>query len=159
MKCNASVCEEEVRRFSFRYIKSVKSSNGHVVRSNRKMCEAFRVHFHDHFACCLDFAVHEFRSNLPDSPRLWEAEAASCEGVITECKVRNTLKQVGLNKSPGLDGLPNEVYLKLLHMFVLILTDMFNHLFVQGSIPSSVIKGVITLLKKGDRHVWEDLKS
>ena len=84
-------------------------------------------------------------------------EAASCEGVVTECEVRDALKQVGLNKSPGLDGLPYEVYLRMSHMFVLILTDMFNHWFAQGAIPGSVTKGVITLLKKGGRHVWEGL--
>ena len=85
------------------------------------------------------------------------AEAASCEGVVTECEVRDALKRVGLNKSPGQDGLPNEVYLGMSHMFVPILTDMFNHWLTQGAIPGSVTKGMITLLKKGDRHVWEDL--
>ena len=34
---------------------------------------------------------------------------------------------------------------------------MFNHWFGQGAIPGSVTKGVITLLKKGGRHVWEGL--
>ena len=68
-----------------------------------------------------------------------------------------SVKQVGLNKSPGLDGLPYEVYLRLSHMFVPILTDMFNHWFAQGAIPGSVTKGVITLLKKGGKHVWEGL--
>ena len=42
-------------------------------------------------------------------------------------------------------------------MFVPILTDMFNHLFPQGAIPGSITKGVIPLLKKGSRHVWEGL--
>ena len=42
-------------------------------------------------------------------------------------------------------------------MFVPILTDMFNYWFAQGTIPGSVTKGVITLLKKGGRHVWEGL--
>ena len=42
-------------------------------------------------------------------------------------------------------------------MFVPILTDMFKHWFAQGAIPGSVTKGVITLLKKGGRHVWEGL--
>ena len=77
--------------------------------------------------------------------------------MVTECEVRDALKQVGLNKSPGLDGLPYEVYLRMSHMFVPILTDMFNHWFAQGAIPGSVTKGVITLLKKGGRHVWEGL--
>ena len=75
--------------------------------------------------------------------------------MVTESEARNSLKQVGLNKSPGLDGLPNEVYLRLPHMFVPILTDMFNDWFAHGALPGSVIKGVITLLKKSSRHVWE----
>ena len=85
------------------------------------------------------------------------AEAASCEGLVTECEVRNALKQVGFNKSMGLDGLPYEVYLRMSHMFVPILTDVFNHWFAQGAIPGSITRVVITLLKKGGRHVWEDL--
>ena len=39
-------------------------------------------------------------------------------------------------------------------MFVPILTDVFNHWFAQGAIPSGITKGVIGLLKKGSRHVW-----
>ena len=42
-------------------------------------------------------------------------------------------------------------------MFVSILTDMCNHWFALGATPSCVIKGVITLQKKGGRHVWEGL--
>ena len=38
-------------------------------------------------------------------------------------------------------------------MFVPILTE----LCAQGAIPDSITNGVITLLKKGGRHVWEDL--
>ena len=84
-------------------------------------------------------------------------EAASCDGVVTECEIRDALKQVGLNKSPGLDGLPYEVYLTLSHMFVPMLTDMFNHWFAQGAIPGSVTKGVVTLLEKGGKHFGEGL--
>ena len=58
----------------------------------------------------------------------------------------NALKKVGLNKSQGLDSLPYEVYLRL------------PHTFAQGAVPGSVTKGVITLLKKGGRHVWESLE-
>ena len=98
--------------------------------------------FVDRFARSPDLPLQEFRSYLADFPRLGATEAASCE-------VRDALKQVGLNKSLGLDGLPYEVYLRLLLMFVPILTDMFNHWFIQGATPGSVTKSVITLLKKG----------
>ena len=157
VKTNATAREEEVRRFPDRYIGSVKAPDGRLLRSAREIRDAFRAHFQDRFARCTDLPLREFRSYLADFPRLGVAEAASCEGVVTECEVRDALKQVGLNKSPGLDGLPYEVYLRMSHMFVPILTDMFNHWFTQGAIPGSVTKGVITLLKKGGRHVWEGL--
>ena len=140
-----------MRKKCGQYIDSVKSPDGRVVRLIR---DAFRLHFHDRFVRCTDFPLQKFRSYLSDFPHLG---AASCEGVITECEVRDALKQVGLNKSPGLDGLPYEVYLRLPHMFGPILTDMFNHWFAQGAIPGSVTQGVITLLKKGSKHVWEGL--
>ena len=109
------------------------------------MRDAFRVHFRDRFARCPDLLIREFRSYLADFPRLGAAEAASCEGVVTKCEVRDALKQVGLNKSAGLDGLPYEVYLRMLHMFVPILTDVFNHWFAQGAIP-----GCVTMLHVGE---------
>ena len=114
--------EEELRR----YIEFVKSPDGHVLRSNRKMREAFRVHFRDRFTCYPVLQVQVFRSYLVDFPRFGEAEATGCEGLVTECKVHDVLQQVGFNESPGLNGLPNEVYLRMSHMFFPILTDMFN---------------------------------
>ena len=149
MKCNALAHEEEERRFPFRYIESVKSLDGRVLGSNREMRDAFRVDFRDRFVRCPDLPVQEFHSYLADPPRLRETEAASCEGLVTDCEFRDALKQIGFNKSPWLDGLLEEVYLRLLHMMVPILTDMFNHWFGQGAIHGSVTKGVIILLKKG----------
>ena len=156
MKSNATA-REEVQSFPDRYIASVKTPDGRLLRSSREIRDAFRAYFRDRFAHCTDLPLREFRSYLADFPRLGEAEAASCEGVITECEVRDALKQVGLNKSPGLLGLPYEVFLRMSHMFVPFLTDMFNHWFARGAIPGSVTKGVITLLKKGGRHVGEGL--
>ena len=157
VRCSAFMRKEELRRYSDRYIEFVKSPDGHMLRSNREMREAFWAHFRDRFARYPDLPVQEFLNYLADFPRLGAAEAASCECLVAECEVRNALKQVGLNKSPGLEGLPYEVYLRLSHMFVPILTDVFNHWFAQGAIPGSITKGVIKLLKKGGRHVWDDL--
>ena len=140
VKCSAFMRKEELRRFPCRYIECVNAPNECVLRSSHEIHEAFQTHFRDH---CPDLQVQEFRNYLADFPRLGEAEAASCKGVVTECEV-SALKQVGLNKSPGLDGLPYEVYLRRSHTFVPILTDVFNHWFA---------KGVITLLKKEGRYV------
>ena len=116
-----------------------------MLRSNREMHDAFRAHFRDRFACCPDLPVQEFFNYL--------ADFANCVGLVTECEVRDAFKHVGLYKSPGIDDLPDEVYFRLPRIVMPILTDMFNHWFAQEAIPGSVTKGVITLLKKGGRHV------
>ncbi len=112
------------------------------------MGEAFRRHFESRFTK-EPVLREEFRSYLADFPRLSPTEAASCEGQITEGEVYAALKKVGRGKSPGLDGLPYELYLRLSHIFVPILTVVFNNWFRSGSIPNRITRGVITLLKKG----------
>ena len=107
MKSNETA-REGVRRFPDRYIDSVKTPDGRMLRSSSEMRVAFRAHFRDRFARCSDLPLQEFRSYLTDFPRLGSAEAASCDGVVTECEVRDALKQVSLNKSPGLDGCPTK---------------------------------------------------
>ena len=157
VKYNVFTHGEEVRRFPHQYIKFVKSLDGHALWSNHDMRVAFQVHFHDCFALYPDLLVQEFHSYLADFPDLREVEVASYESLVTECEVCNVLKQDDLKKLSELDGLPYDVYLRMLHMLVPILTDLFNHWFAQGAIHGSIIKSVITILKKGGRHVWEDL--
>ena len=65
-----------MRRFPGRYIDSVKSPDGRVLRSNRKIRDAFRAHFRDRVARCPDLPLQEFRSYLADFPCLGAAEAA-----------------------------------------------------------------------------------
>ena len=84
MKTNATAREEEVRRFPDRYIASVKAPDGRLLRSSREIRDAFRAHFRGRFARCTDLPIREFRSYLADFPRLGAAEAAGCEGVVTE---------------------------------------------------------------------------
>ena len=157
VKCSALMRKEELRRFPRRYIECINAPDGHMLRLSCEIHEAFRTHFRDCFAHCPDLQVQEFRNYLADFLCLEEVEAASCKGMVTECEVCSVLKQVSHNKSPELDGLPYEVYLRMLHMFVPILTDVFNHWFAQGAIPGNITKGVITLLKKEGRHVREEL--
>ena len=130
VKCNMFACEEEVRRFPSQYTELVKSPDGHMLGLNCEMYKAFQAHFSNCFAHCPDLPVQEFCSYLADFPRLWEAEVASCEAVITECEVHDALKQVRLNKLSGLDDLLYEVYLRLPHYsdgYVQLLVCLGSH--------------------------------
>ena len=117
------------------------------------MRDAFRAHFRDRFARCTDLPLREFRSYLADFPAL-----GRLKWLVARVWLLNAKSVMCWSRSPGLDGLPYEEYLRMSHMFVPILTDIFNHWFAaQGAIPGSVTKGVITLLKKGSKNVGEGL--
>ena len=47
-----------------------------------------------------------FAAISPTSPALGRLKRLVAKVWVTECEIRDALKQVGLNKSPGLDGLP-----------------------------------------------------
>ena len=90
----------------------------------------------------------QFDTYLADFPRLLATEAAGCEGHIKEEEIREALKSVGLDKSPGIDGLPYEVYLRLSHMFVPLLATINDNWMRQGIIPRRFTRGIGKLLRK-----------
>ena len=63
----------------------------------------------------------QFDTYLANFSCLLVTEVAGYEGRIKEDEIQEALKSVGLDKSPGIDGLPYEVYLRLSHMFVPLL--------------------------------------
>ena len=68
VKTNATA-REEVRRFPDRYIDSVKTPVGRLLRSSHEMRDAFRAHFRDRFARCTDLpfvpGVSQLSGRLP----------------------------------------------------------------------------------------------
>ena len=91
VKSNATAREEKMRRFTDRYINSVKTPDGRLLRSTREIRDAFRAHLRDRFARCTDLPLRKFRSYLADFSHLGAAEAASFEGVVTECEVHDAV--------------------------------------------------------------------
>ena len=77
VRFNAFMREEELRRYTDRYIEFVKSPDGRTLWSNREMRKAFGAHFRDRFARCSDLQVQEFRNYLADFPLIRAVEAAS----------------------------------------------------------------------------------
>ena len=82
VKSNAFGLEKRFRRFPRWYIDSVKSPDGHVLRSNRDIHEAFRAHFRDGFARLPDLPIQEFRSYLADFIRLQETKRLAARGCL-----------------------------------------------------------------------------
>ena len=84
--------------------------------------------------------------------KLSSAEAALCDGNVTEAECRAALNQMKCNKSPGIDGLPYEFYV---HFWLVLgpdLVNVFNDCLLSGRLSFSQRTGLITLIyKKGDK--------
>ena len=145
------LCAEEKRRASDRHIASITSLDGRHLTTSGGICEEFRSYFQDLFTREPGLDPVQFDTYLADFPRLEATEAAGCEGRIREDEVREVLRTVGLDKTPGIDGLPYEVYCRLAPIFTPLLTTLFNHWLKQGSIPQRITRGVVKLLVK-DKH-------
>jgi len=142
---------EELRAANHRQIASVTSPDGHRRITNKDICKEFCDYYQKLFTREPGLSSAQFDTYLADFPRLEDTEAAGCEGRITEEEIWQALKSVGLEKTPGIDGLPYEVYLRLSPMLVPLLETIYNNWMRQGSIPRRFTQGVVKLLCKNKR--------
>ena len=95
--------------------------------------------------------------NKIDIPKLNAEEQIICEGKITTDECDQVIKELKLNKSPGLDGLPGEFYKILWPYFGKYLVEVFNECFDNDELSHSQKQSVITLIFK--KRNKEELKN
>ena len=98
----------------------------------------------------------------PNIPVLSSMQQDFCEKDITTDELLKTLKSFKKNKSPGLDGLSAEFFLKFWSKFKDKLISVYNESFSLGLLPEGMRIGVATLLeKKGkdqlDIAIWRPI--
>ena len=80
--------------------------------------------------------------------KLTEVDKQSLGKEVTEEEIANAVKFLNCNKSPGIDGIPNDFYLKywdIIHKEVSqVITSIINGLFLQGNQK----RAIITLIPK-----------
>ena len=113
---------EELRHATDRHIASVTSPDGQRRTTNETICKEYFLKL---FTREPELSRAQSDTYLADFPRLSATEAAGCEGRIKE--IREALKSVGLDKSPGIEGLPYEVYLRLLPMFIPLQATIYDN--------------------------------
>ena len=150
MSCEAmNMAQELLRHAADRHIACVTSPDGQRRITNEAICKEFRQYFLKLFTREPGLSSAQFDTYLADFPCLSATKAAGCEGLIKE----EALKSAELDKSPGINGLPYEVYLKLSHMFVPLLATIYNNWMRQGSIPRLFTRGIVKLLHKNKHGV------
>lgn len=81
--------------------------------------------------------------------KLTDGEKDQCEGIITEEECREIIKTFRKGKTPGIDGLTIEFYLKFWHLINETLIKAYNASYQNGELSETQKRGIITLLDKG----------
>ena len=99
---------------------------------------------------CNDDFIDSYLANIDTcTPQLSGIEADFCEGPITIDEATKALKDMKINKAPGLDGLSVEFYREFWPEIQDIVIRSFNDAFSEGHLSYLQRKGVISLLFKG----------
>ena len=80
-----------------------------------------------------------------------EIEKESCEGKILEDEVKNIIKNMKNNKTPGNDGIPIEFYTIFWNQIGVFLLRSLNEAFIKGEFSITQKQSVITCIPKGDK--------
>ena len=67
---------------------------------------------------------------------------------ITETIIREAIKNLKNNKSPGTDGLPGEFYKCFIDDLVPALTTVFNYVLAKGDPPNTWSEAIISVIHK-----------
>ena len=142
---------QEKLRGQQRLIAAIRRSDGTIARSTRDILEVWRDYYFGLFSAQplvstdRDFFIDGLQRKLS----LLEAE--SCEGPLTEPECLAALQNMALGKSPGVDGLPAEFFVKFWDVLGADLVRVLNECHTAGKLCLSQRTGAITLLyKKGD---------
>ncbi|XP_063806456.1 uncharacterized protein LOC134984922 [Pseudophryne corroboree] len=84
-------------------------------------------------------------------PRLSQDATAFLDSPLTLTEVESAINSFPGGKTPGLDGVPLELYKKHLSFYGPKLLTLYNTLFVQGRLPDSMAEALIIVLLKPDK--------
>lgn len=93
-----------------------------------------------------------FLNNI-NTPKLNEDEKESCERLLNMKECYESLKEMGNNKTPGMDGFSKEFYMTFWLELSQLMVDCFNYSFNVGTLSSSQNQVCITLLEKPEKDI------
>ena len=149
-KCTKYFFSLEKFRAKQKTILRLRLPNGSLTSNQKTILDACRSFYKSLFS--KNFAVSpasqpQFFQN-PNIPLLNSIQKDFCDKDLTTNELLKTLQSFKKNKSPGLDGLSAEFFLKFWHKLKDKLIAVYKESFSKGLLPECMRVGVVTLLEK-----------
>ena len=101
--------------------------------------------------------IREYLNNIKLERSLNDGQKQMLNKMPQTSEFRLVIKMMKVNKSPGYDGIPSEFYKTFWPDIEDIYANMVQDCFNNGSFPTSMNTGILTLIHKGDDK--DDLKN
>lgn len=133
-----------------RTIHKIKSGAGNILTAPKEINETFKQFFKALYTSKLSAPPDTMQLFLDKCklPSLNQEEHNALDADVTHGEILATIKSLKNGKSPGPDGLSNEIYKKFGWLLVPYLSKMYSQSYVDGALPLSLTEATITLLPK-----------
>ena len=151
-KPSAFFFRQESRRAKQKVIRSMRNNSGDIVTEDEDILDLFHKFYSNLFAH-EDHVDVNLQSNCINCLRstVDPTDKFDLDRPISFEEVKFALSKTANNKSPGVDGIPYELYRCFIDVMGNDLVEVYNDLFLKGALSVSQRTAVISLIpKKGD---------
>ena len=128
-----------------RQVAAIKNKRGETIKDKNARLERWAEHFEE--VLVREAPVNPIEENEVEEDEIREMDTTE----IREAEVREALKKTNSGKTPGIDGIPAELYKADSDVAVRELTRLFDKIWHEEKIPEQWKKGLIVKIpKKGD---------
>ena len=149
-KCTKYFFSLEKYRAKQKTISRLKRLDGSFTSDQNQILEECRLFYEKLYSkdCSVDTSKYSDFFESDKIPKLTESQKQSCESIITDSELYDTLKSFSKKRSPGLDGLTAELYLEFWDLLKIKLHQAYKEAFEMEILPQCMSTGVVTLLEK-----------
>ena len=165
-KCSKYFLNLEKQRSNNNTIfKLVKNDNKEVLTTNDDILKEIAEHFSSLYTCknIQEKDINEDCTSIFLNPSnvvsINDEDKNSLNLPLSEREIFLALKSTKNGSSPGLDGIPGEVYKFFWNDIKIPLLNCYNHSFEIGELSTSQTQGVICLLHKGKGSSRDDISN
>ena len=137
---------------SINFIAGVRQTDGNISTSSKQINDTFRSFYNTLYTSHGDLdkqKLDNFFINL-NLPQLSEEDKNFLEAPLTLEEIIQAIKNMQLNKSPGLDGFPVDFYRAFEDILGPLLLEVYNDACRKGTLPQSMHTAIISFIyKKG----------
>jgi len=156
-RCTKQFLDLGRRNSSKKNVINLKTTDGENIQDPKRAIEEIKSFYHSLYSFsdppkdlddenCEPFFPGDLHVHLDTEQK------NSCEGLITEKELWEAIDSFKEGKTPGIDGIPVEVYKTFFRNLKNPMLHLFNHAYESGNLSDSQKEGLITLLLKQDSN-------